>query len=301
MRTRSSTPPRPPIVTFAGEDPASHSIRAYRRSTRAPIVHVEGLHTHTFFVLFYVDRGLARMRFARGEIELRSGDLHVLFPGELHAVEDLGGLDGWVVEFTEDALNHRDGVTDVFGAAAGRARWARCLRKQEATRRVANLPCTRRAFADGLCAELVRALADKPIGHRDTARASLQLLLLELVRDRAAQAVERPRHALVEEALSVIDAHYTGAVSLAHVARAVGRSSAHLAQTMKAHTGKTVLEWIAERRLDDARRRLRETDENIQIIGERVGYGSTNQFIRQFRRVHGVSPGQWRRGHHVAA
>ena len=297
----SSLALRPPVITFPDSDAASHSMRVYRRSARTPIVHVEGVHTHHFFVLLFVEKGEGTVQLARGTLPLAPGSFHLLFPGETH---DTGGcldLDGWVVEFTEDVLAHRDGMTDFFGAAAGRARWARCLRKHEPHERRVRVPETRMNFISSLCDTLCRELAERHIGYRDAARATLQLILLEVLRLQANRVAEKPRHPLVEEALGVIDAHYTETFSLTDVARLVGRSSTHLAQLMKEHTGKTVLEWIAERRLDDARRRLRETDENVTVIGERVGYGSTNQFIRQFRRVHGVTPGAWRHAHHEAA
>ena len=64
---------------------------------------------------------------------------------------------------------------------------------------------------------------------------------------------------------------------------------------VREQTGLTVLEWIQERRLDEARRRLRDTDEDVAIVAERVGIGSVNHFIRVFQRAHGLSPGVWRR------
>jgi AraC-like DNA-binding protein len=60
-------------------------------------------------------------------------------------------------------------------------------------------------------------------------------------------------------------------------------------------TGRTVGEWILEYRMAEARRRLRGTDERVDIIAERVGYADVTHFIRQFRRLHRVTPAAWRR------
>ena len=51
----------------------------------------------------------------------------------------------------------------------------------------------------------------------------------------------------------------------------------------------------------EARRRLRSTDEIVEVIAERVGYADATHFIRLFRRAHGVTPAAWRTGHHGAA
>lgn len=60
-------------------------------------------------------------------------------------------------------------------------------------------------------------------------------------------------------------------------------------------TGRTVVDWIVERRLAEARRLLLETDDDVAGITERVGYGDVTHFIRQFRRAHGITPQAWRR------
>jgi AraC family transcriptional activator of pobA len=63
---------------------------------------------------------------------------------------------------------------------------------------------------------------------------------------------------------------------------------------VRAQTGMTVLEWITERRMEEARRRLRETDEDVSIVAERVGYEDPAYFARVFRRTHGMSARDFR-------
>jgi thioredoxin reductase len=45
----------------------------------------------------------------------------------------------------------------------------------------------------------------------------------------------------------------------------------------------------------EARRRLRDTDEHVEIIAERVGYSDPSHFVRLFRSRHGMPPAAWRR------
>jgi AraC-like DNA-binding protein len=37
------------------------------------------------------------------------------------------------------------------------------------------------------------------------------------------------------------------------------------------------------------------TDERIDIVAERAGYGDATLMIRHFKRAHGVTPSAWRR------
>jgi AraC-like DNA-binding protein len=79
------------------------------------------------------------------------------------------------------------------------------------------------------------------------------------------------------------------------VACAVSLSPGHLTTVVRRKTGRTVLQWISERRLAQARRLLVETDLSAEEVGHRVGYSDPTYFVRSFRRAHGTTPLGWRR------
>ncbi|HEX8035432.1 MAG TPA: helix-turn-helix transcriptional regulator [Ktedonobacterales bacterium] len=76
---------------------------------------------------------------------------------------------------------------------------------------------------------------------------------------------------------------------------AVSLSPGHLTTVIRRKTGRTVLEWITERRMAEARRLLAATDLSVEEVGRRVGYGEAGYFVRSFRRALGVTPASWRR------
>jgi AraC-like DNA-binding protein len=102
-------------------------------------------------------------------------------------------------------------------------------------------------------------------------------------------------HPLVEAAFEVIEAKFARPISLSDVARAVRRSPAYLTTVVREQTGQTVVEWLVERRMAEARRLLQETDESVARIADRVGYSDATHFIRLFRRAHGTTPQAWRK------
>lgn len=91
-----------------------------------------------------------------------------------------------------------------------------------------------------------------------------------------------------------IEAHFCQPISLNDVAQSVGYSPAYLTNLVQTHTGRTVKQWIIERRMAQARQLLTETDQSIRAIAEASGYGDAGYFTRQFRQCHGVSPQLWR-------
>ncbi len=254
-------------------------------------------HGHRFPVLIYIERGRGRHRVGPRTWNAAPGDLFVIAPGEVHDTRLLGEAEGWSVLFSAEAIDpsRSDGAS--FLHWLDNVLLLPFLRPSGVELGpVAVPPATRAVWADRLRL-LERELRTKPSGYREAARAYLTLMLADasrLVSGRVNLAPIRERP-LLAEVFRVIEARYTEPISLATVAQAVRRSPSYLTDLVRKLTGRTVLDWIVERRMAEARRRLLETDERVESIGERLGYRDTTHFIRQFRRANGMTPAAWRR------
>ena len=71
-------------------------------------------------------------------------------------------------------------------------------------------------------------------------------------------------------------------------------SPGHLTTVVRRKTGRTVQQWIAQRRMQQARLLLTGTDLTVAAISRRVGYPDAGYFIRRFRAEHRLTPAQWR-------
>lgn len=92
-----------------------------------------------------------------------------------------------------------------------------------------------------------------------------------------------------------IEAHYRQPISLNDVAQDAGYSPAYLTSLVQSYTGRTVKQWIIERRMAEAKTLLANTTDSIREVAEASGYSDAGYFTRQFRQLHGVSPQNWRR------
>lgn len=140
-------------------------------------------------------------------------------------------------------------------------------------------------------------LIQRQDGYREAVSALLTLLLVTLTR-LAGETGGAQRHGdepLLAEVFATIDRRYNEPLSLRDVAREVSVSPGHLTTVVRCRTGRTVLEWINQRRMREARRLLTDTRLPITEIGQRVGLPDAAYFTRQFRQAHGVSPSQWRK------
>ncbi|MDQ2628794.1 MAG: AraC family transcriptional regulator [Actinomycetota bacterium] len=153
----------------------------------------------------------------------------------------------------------------------------------------------RRSFIATLDA-MKSELRNRREGYRQAVSALLTLLLIILnrVADTAAGELRHGDEPLLAEVFTKIDRRYAEPLSLREVAREVSVSAGHLTTVVRRRTGRTVLEWITQRRMGEARRLLTDTRLPITEIGQQVGLPDAAYFTRQFRQIHGTTPSKWR-------
>lgn len=73
-----------------------------------------------------------------------------------------------------------------------------------------------------------------------------------------------------------------------------GVSEKYMYQLVKERTGMSLSSYIEQIRLEEAKKKILNTDKAISTIALSCGYASPNTFYKAFKRVHGVSPNNWR-------
>lgn len=85
--------------------------------------------------------------------------------------------------------------------------------------------------------------------------------------------------------------------SLQDAADKLGLSSSYLSQHFKQQTGETLTSYVASLRIRKAQSLLETTNMPLQVVSESIGYYNLNSFIRRFKQITGVTPGEWRKSH----
>ncbi|WP_425322731.1 AraC family transcriptional regulator [Actinoplanes ianthinogenes] len=279
-------------------------VAVYRRAPGTPPVSVVRLpeqplvpsslpgphtHTHDFLVLFYAERAGGTFVLDDRDWSVTDGDLFVIAPGQVlsfpaPAAEIVDS--GWAIFFPADVI--RTGVSASWRAHpllfpfAGGADRVQRLR----------IPATERPAWLATVAALDAELRERRTGYPEAALAHLTLLLVTVARQAGAPSpVDEP---LLAAVFDVIERRYAEPISLADVAAELALTPGHLTTVVRRKTGRTVQQWLTERRMQQARRLLTDTDLTVAAIGHRVGHPDAGYFIKRFRAEHEVTPAQWR-------
>lgn len=249
------------------------------RASRSDVLE-RGVHIHDFPALWYAEP---------------AGMVYVVAPG---AAVDPGKVP-----------NRDDGVAVFFDPAAldgdGRSPWPSWrvhpllfpfVHGQSSGLLQLKVPAQRQPVWASVIGSIETELAGRQEGYRQAALAQLTLLLIDVARlaGDVVGDLKRSGEPLLAEVFTVIDRRLGEPLSLRDVAHELGMTPGHLTTVVRRRTGRTVQEWIIERRMAEARSLLSGSDIPVAEVARRVGMSDPGYFSRQFRRTHGASPRQWR-------
>ena len=98
----------------------------------------------------------------------------------------------------------------------------------------------------------------------------------------------------IGEALSHLERNIHREVDLEELARIAHMSRRSFLRVFQSATGTSPLAWVIGQRINRACNLLRRTDRRVTEIAFDVGFNDSNYFTRQFRKVTGISPRDYR-------
>ena len=81
---------------------------------------------------------------------------------------------------------------------------------------------------------------------------------------------------------------------VAELAKHAGISESHFTSLFRHVVGLPPYAYLANCRLEEAKRLLAETDDTVSDIAKSLGYASTPHLATQFRKTYGLTAGEWR-------
>jgi transcriptional regulator GlxA family with amidase domain len=98
----------------------------------------------------------------------------------------------------------------------------------------------------------------------------------------------------VQRVIDCMNADLSRDLVLAEIARSVNLSNSRLRCLFKAETGMSPTHYLKHLRMQEAKRLAEDTFLNVKQIMNKLGMRDESHFVRDFKRVHGVTPSQHR-------
>ncbi len=254
-------------------------------------------HTHEFSELVLVTGGRGLHVTGTESWELQAGDAFVIAGPRPHHYRDLRGLRlvnlMYQPEKLELALRDLPTLPGYHVLFTMRGSWRR-----RPFRSRLHLSAQELARVTGLVDELDAEIRSRAPGFGFMAVAAFMRIMGFLSRCAGRPRSPDDRALLrIAEALSHEERHFDQPVTVAELARIAAMSRRNFARVFRKATGSSPAAHLIQLRLNRAAALLRNTDRRITDIAFDVGFNDSNYFARQFRRVLGVPPRQYRRLH----
>ena len=99
----------------------------------------------------------------------------------------------------------------------------------------------------------------------------------------------------IKKVIDEINRRYTEKISLQELADKCGLSSGHLSTLIKRETGASFSDYVAEKRMEDAKKLLLKEGLSIEEVADQVGYNDYFYFTKVFKKHEGLSPSAFRK------
>ena len=115
--------------------------------------------------------------------------------------------------------------------------------------------------------------------------------ILQQIADRRRNEANRP----IKEAQRYINEHYASNVCLEEVSSLVGFNATYFSTLFKKETGMNFLEYVTLVRIRSAKQLLADSRKSTLDISHEVGYSDFKHFTKQFKKVTGLTPSEYRK------
>lgn len=257
-------------------------------------------HAHEFAELVIVTGGKCLHVTGNDSWELTAGDVFVIAGLSEHEYRNLEDLRLVNILYQPNQL--KMGLMDLTSVAGYHALFTLqpSRRNRQSTKGRLHLNAKEMAQIIELADRLDYELKTRDPGFGFMATATFMQLIGQLSRFYGSSPSPDGKALLrIGEALSHLERNIHQEVNLEELANIASMSQRSFLRVFQSATGASPLAWVLGQRINRACSLLRRTDRRITEIAFDVGFNDSNYFTRQFRKITGFSPREYRLRHGV--
>ena len=255
--------------------------------------------SHDFWEMVYIDKGEMLCTAGKNQFVLKSGEVTFHKPNEFHNLSGDGNTAPNVGIMTFEC--HNAAMTHFEG---------KILRLTAEEKRLLSM-----LFSEGLsCFQLedptnpllqnLKILPDAPFGSFQMVQNLLEIFLISLYRHRDQLPNESRRRVHIDgvavplevkEILDILDANIYGKLTVADIAKAVGKSQSTVKNLFNRFQSGGIIQYYNSLKIREAKRLIRENRYTMSQIAELLSYDSAQYFSKCFRIATHMTPTEYKR------
>ena len=256
-------------------------------------------HTHEFVELVYTTKGNFTHCINGKSYAVSRGDLLFINYGEVHSFtvdsEEAEFYNFSVKpEFMSENIVNSETINDIFLIFLPEGTEELQSRKTSCVRFFGEERVEIERIAKRMCDELENDDGGRPC-QNFILNAYMRLIFAKLIRALLENVGDERPNLLTDEVLRYIDENFTSPVNATTLADHCFYNPAYLGRVFKAVYGKSMNDYIREKRLSYAMELLKTTSLSVEEICQRVGYSGKAQFYKNFKKLYGKAPGEFRK------
>jgi AraC-like DNA-binding protein len=168
----------------------------------------------------------------------------------------------------------------------------RIVNKRETLKSKANHP-----VLSSIVLNIIRESRMQQLYYKDAIKGYLESLVIEILRldeERVSVREGDKFSEYIKKAVNFVNNHYAEDIRISEMASMCGLSESHFRKVFEEAMNMKPNDYINSIRIQEACKLMRKEDLSMEELGIRVGYQTPSTFNRNFRKLTGKTPYQWK-------
>lgn len=248
------------------------------------------MHWHNEFELNFIREGSAEFICGDEKFTSSKGDIIITLPNVLHSV--------YPYKDTKQVYDTLVFSPEIFGSSASDRCITQCIKPltDGSMRIMTHITPSHHYYAElSVTAENIFSCAKGDTPQLDMLMRSELIKLFWLLETEAERDIPAVRdESIIRPVLEYIGEHYSENITVSMLARQVHLSESYFMDRFRQQAGLSAARYICHFRIDKACRELIGTDKSVLEIALDCGFRNLSNFNRQFRKINGCSPTEYR-------
>ena len=248
--------------------------------------------SHDFWELVYAEKGSLLCSADNREIVLEPGEVLFHKPNEFHSLSANGKNAPCVFIFSFVCKSESMGFFEnkKFRLSAQLAKFIYLI--LEEGRKTFDIPYSNPNSTK------MQLLSSPTLGGEQLIKNYLEIFLINLLREQTETAQGNTTFLPLKEfsakpihdVMAVLKAHLHTSLSIDDICKKTAYSKTYLFRIFKAQTGKTIMNYYTELKMEQAKQLLRENELSVMEISETLAFSAPDYFTKTFKRITGLTP-----------